>query len=63
MFLLIIFDYPGFLTSLKLYSFETISTIVILVLLIDFAIKELRPALKRIAEFCNAFNKKGHERI
>jgi hypothetical protein len=45
------FDYSQFLTALKLYAFETITTVVVIVLLLDFAIKELRPAIKRIWEF------------
>ncbi len=44
-------DYGQFLTALKLYAFETITTIVVIVLLLDFAIKELRPALRRIRDF------------
>ena len=45
------FDYQQFLISLKIYAVETISTVVALVLLLDLAIKELRPALKRIGAF------------
>jgi hypothetical protein len=45
------FDYSQFLNAFKLYVFETISTVVVIILLLDFAIKELRPALKRIWEF------------
>jgi hypothetical protein len=62
-FTLITFDYPQFLTALKLYFFETISTIVVMVLLVDFAIKELRPALRRIADFFSTMSKKGQGRI
>jgi len=45
------FDYSQFLTALKLYTFETISTAIVIVLLVDFALKEIRPALKRIRDF------------
>lgn len=45
------FDYHQFLTSFKLYAFETITTVVIIVLLVDFAIKELHPAVERIWQF------------
>lgn len=45
------FDYPQFLTTLKLFAFETITTVVVIVLLLDFAIKELQPALKNIFQF------------
>jgi hypothetical protein len=45
------FDYQQFLISLKIYAVETISTVVALVLLLDLAIKELLPALKRIGDF------------
>ena len=48
------FDYSQFLTAIKLHAFETISTLVILVLLVDFALKEIRPALKRIRAFFHA---------
>ena len=37
---------PQLLLKIKLCAFETISTIVVLVLLIDFAIKELHPILR-----------------
>jgi len=40
--------YSHFLLQLKLYAFETISTIIVLVLLADFAIKEIHPILKAI---------------
>jgi hypothetical protein len=48
------FDYSQFLTAFKLYAFETITSIIVIVLLIDFAIKELRPALRRIRDFFHA---------
>jgi len=40
--------YSHFLLQLKLYAFETISTIIVLVLLADFAIKEIHPIIKAI---------------
>jgi hypothetical protein len=40
--------YHEFLLQLKLYAFETISTIVVLVLLADFAIKEIHPIIRSI---------------
>jgi hypothetical protein len=42
------FDYHQFLITLKLYVFETITTIVIILLLLDFAIKELYPIFEHI---------------
>jgi hypothetical protein len=48
------FDYSQFLTALKLHAFETITTLIILILLVDFALKEIRPALKRIRDFFHA---------
>lgn len=49
-------NYQQFLTSLKIYAVETVSTVVALVLLLDLAIKELRPALKRIGEFWDSIS-------
>ncbi|MFY9744247.1 MAG: hypothetical protein WA252_20300 [Candidatus Sulfotelmatobacter sp.] len=40
--------YPHLLLQIKLYAFETVSTIVVLVLLADFAIKELQPIVRSI---------------
>ena len=45
------FEYSHLLTTLKLYAFETISTLIVIVLLLDFATKELRPVIKRIRDF------------
>ena len=45
------FNYHRFLVSLKLHIFETITAIVVIIWLMDFAIKETRPALERIVQF------------
>ena len=42
------FDFHRFLLCVKLYAFETISTIIVLALLFDFAVTELRPIIWRV---------------
>ena len=46
--------YSRFLLQLNLYAFETISTVIVLVLLVDFAIKEIHPILKAIWNLLDA---------
>ena len=48
---LIAFDYPHFLSVIKSYVVETVAAFGFLVWLMDTAIKELRPALKRIFQY------------
>lgn len=44
--------YPELLAQIKLYVFETISTIVVLVLFPQFALHEIRPAINAV---CSLF--------
>jgi hypothetical protein len=46
--------YSQFLLQLKLYAFETISTAIVLVLLVDFAIKEIHPIVAAIWKMLHA---------
>ena len=43
--------YPELLAQIKLCAFETISTIVVLVLFAQFALHEIRPAINAIFTF------------
>jgi hypothetical protein len=43
--------YPELLAQIKLYAFETISTIVVLVLFAQFALHEIRPAINAIFNY------------
>ena len=45
------FDYPQFLIHVKAYFVETIAALGFIIWLLDTAIKEFRPALKRIRDF------------
>jgi hypothetical protein len=43
--------YPELLAKIKLYVFETISTVVVLALFTQFALHEIRPAINAIFSF------------
>jgi len=42
------FDYSLFLSTFKRYAFETISTVLVTVSMVELAVRELEPAIKRI---------------
>ncbi|HEV2396827.1 MAG TPA: hypothetical protein VGS27_07800 [Candidatus Sulfotelmatobacter sp.] len=44
------FDLHRFLLRVKLYTFEAISTVVVLVLLADFAVREIYPIIRSIGK-------------
>lgn len=46
--------YSQFLVELKLNAFETVSTLVVLVLLADFALKEIMPIMQAVLHLFHA---------
>ncbi len=47
-------SYEEILLKAKLYAFETISTLVVIGLLLDFAIKELQPVIHSLWHLLHA---------